>query len=161
MPDYADLQAGDRVQALDFILGTGLEKWAFSLRRLSVLSPLCCQLAVGSKVKGRKVDIHNRWYRFDGTELHGTLQYWGRDRLSIVFFTRSGWLGPRCSKEAAPKLEELGFNLPDELWMQEYERAVPNRDAKRQKLGVQVSLGAAGHSRKFKKNRRNSRKIKE
>ena len=49
------------------------------------------QLKVGSMARGRKVSIHNRWFRFDSTVPHAVLPYQG-NRLSIVYFTRSKYL---------------------------------------------------------------------
>ena len=64
------------------------------------------RLKEGMKVKGKLIDIKNRWLKFDGNVPHAVVPYDGQ-RYSVVFFTRRGWLKMR--PDARERLLEFDF----------------------------------------------------
>eukprot|EP00927_Polykrikos_kofoidii_P049182 TRINITY_DN43291_c0_g1_i1.p1 TRINITY_DN43291_c0_g1~~TRINITY_DN43291_c0_g1_i1.p1 ORF type:complete len:1517 (+),score=273.65 TRINITY_DN43291_c0_g1_i1:213-4553(+) len=66
-------------------------------------------LRPGSTVMGRLVDCAYNWIEFDGNTPHMTMPFTGT-RISIVCFTRRGWLD--MPKTVWTRLEELSFHLP-------------------------------------------------
>ena len=69
---------------------------------------------LGQKVRGRWLDIHNKWARFDGNVPLVDASFTGT-RISLVFFTRKDWLN--MEPEVKQQLEGIGMPLPDESWM--------------------------------------------
>lgn len=70
------------------------------------------ELKVGSKVRGKLHNIRYKWLRFDGNTPHAVLPFSGT-RLSIVYFTRNGWLNMK--PDFRTTLETVfGFPIPGE-----------------------------------------------
>ena len=62
----------------------------------------------GSHINGVAVDIKNSWYKFNGSNRHGTLPYSGY-RVSVVFFSVPA---ARCDTADLARLKHLGFKIP-------------------------------------------------
>ena len=69
-------------------------------------------LAPGSPVRGRLVDIRNRWHCFDGNVPHMVEPFEG-DRISGFAFTRLEVGRQQVPQDKADWLASLGFPLPD------------------------------------------------
>jgi hypothetical protein len=64
-------------------------------------------------LNGKKVDIREKWFDFDGTDLHSTAPFAG-ERYSLVYFIHEVWK----SNDARPigiKLIHLGIPWPNEI----------------------------------------------
>ncbi|CAJ1421142.1 unnamed protein product [Effrenium voratum] len=71
-------------------------------------------LTVGKVIYGRLHSIRNAWFSFDGRVPHSAMPFEG-DRLSIVYFTRSG--AGSMLPQLREALEDLGVRVPDPEWL--------------------------------------------
>ena len=94
---------------------------------------------LGDTVMGSMYDIRNTWVEFDGNLPHKALPFKGT-RLSLVYFTRRGWL--QMEPEVKHQLEGIGVPLPDESWLSTgtFETALQGHDVKTGNKAVETRV---------------------